>query len=98
MEIIRLLSDVIIDKSKLNLPSTPLGKDSTAIADVLKIVFGFAGAIALLIITIGGLKYILSQGNPQETAKAKDTILYALIGLVVCMFAWSIVNFVIEKL
>ncbi len=97
MEIINsLLAAVQIDRSKVNLPTTSLSPSS--VTEVLKVVFGFAGAVALLIITIGGLKYVLSQGNPQETAKAKDTILYALIGLVVCMFAWSIINFVIEKL
>ena len=63
--------------------------------DVL--VFGIMGAVALLVITIAGFKYVLSQGNPQETAKAKNTILYALIGLVVAILAFNIVKFVVGR-
>lgn len=68
------------------------------IANVLKLVFGVAGAVSVLIVTIGGFRYVISQGNPQETAKAKDTIIYALIGLVVCIFAFAITGFVVNKI
>lgn len=64
---------------------------------VLKAVFGFAGAIAMIMIVIGGFKYITSLGNAQNIAKAKDTILYAIIGLVVCVMGYSIVTFVLGK-
>ena len=65
------------------------------ITDVLKVAFGFAGGIALIIITLAGLKYALSSGDPQGIKKAKDTILYAIIGLVVSILAFSIVSFTI---
>jgi len=65
------------------------------VTDVLKVVFGFAGGIALIIITLAGLKYALSSGDPQGIKKAKDTILYALIGLVISILAFSIVSFTI---
>lgn len=72
--------------------------DQNTVGNVLHLVFGFAGAIALIIITIAGFKYVISQGNPQETAKAKDTIIYALIGLVICLIGYGIVSFVIKGL
>lgn len=62
---------------------------------ILQLVFGVLGAVALLIIAIGGLRYVISQGDPQATAKAKNTILYALVGLVICIAAFTIVTFVV---
>jgi len=64
----------------------------------LRIAFGIAGGIALALIAYGGLKYVLSQGNPQETAKAKNTIIDALIGLAVIIFSFAIVGFAVSRL
>lgn len=84
-----------LTQDQVNIPIVNPSKNT--IPNVLQVVFGFAGGIALLIITIAGLQYVLSQGNPQSTAKAKDTILYALVGLVVCALAFSIVTFVLAR-
>ena len=65
---------------------------------MLHIVFGVAGAIALIVITVAGLQYVLSQGNPQSAAKAKDAIIYALIGLMVCIIGYGVVSFVVKGL
>lgn len=89
----------IAQLSKGDLDGLPQGDfNATTFANILKLVFGLAGGIALLIVTIAGFKYVISRGEPQEIAKAKDTILYALIGLVVCIFAFAIVSFVVTKL
>ncbi len=72
--------------------------DNDTLPTVLKIVFGVAGSVAVLMVTIGGFKYVVSNGNPQEVAKAKDTILYSIIGLVVCILAFAIVGFVVDRL
>jgi hypothetical protein len=85
-----------ITKGDINLPGGDV-KEST-VPQALLLVFGVAGAITLLVITVAGLQYVLSQGNPQATAKAKNTILYALIGLAICIFAFAIVKFVIGNL
>lgn len=71
--------------------------DST-IQIVLTIIFTTTGAISLLILTIAGFKYILSRGSPQEVAKAKNAIVYAIIGLIVSISAGTIVRFVIGGL
>ncbi len=65
---------------------------------ILQIVFGMAGTIAVLVITIAGLQYVISQGDPQKTAKAKDTILYAVIGLAVAVTGYGLVTFVIGRI
>lgn len=56
------------------------------------------GAVAVLMIVIGGIKYTTSNGDSSAVSGAKNTILYAVIGLVVAMLAYAIVNFVISNL
>lgn len=56
------------------------------------------GIIAVIAIIIGGLRYVLSQGNEKAIEGAKNTILYAVIGLVVAVLAYAIVNFVLVSL
>lgn len=55
-----------------------------------------AGAICVLIITIAGIQYIISQGDPQQVAKAKNTIIYAFVGLIIVATAFLISAFVIQ--
>lgn len=90
-----LAQGVQVNRGELGVPDNPLGRSN--ITSGLSLIFGLAGGIALIIVTIAGFKYVMSQGNPQETAKAKSTILYALIGLAVCAAAFSIVQFVIVR-
>ncbi len=71
---------------------------NTTLKTILSIVLGVVGALSLLFVTIGGFRYVLSQGDPQATSKAKSTILYALIGLIIAGVAQAIVTFVIGKL
>lgn len=54
------------------------------------------GGVAVLAIIVGGIQFATSQGNSATVAKAKNTILYAVIGLVVAFLAYAIVNFVLK--
>jgi hypothetical protein len=47
---------------------------------------------------VGGLRYITSNGDAQGATSAKNTILYAIIGLIVAILAYAIINFVFIKL
>jgi len=64
---------------------------------ILQIVFGIAAALAVLFIVIGGLRFVLSAGSSENVTKARETILYAVIGLVIALIAEGIVTFVIKK-
>lgn len=68
------------------------------IGNVISLLLFIAGAIAALVIVIGGIRYITSDGDPGATNKAKNTIIYALVGLVVAIMSYAIVNFVIGSL
>lgn len=70
--------------------------DQDRITAALTVAFSITGAIALLIITLAGFKYITTQGNPQEVAKAKNAIIYALVGLVISILAVAIVQFAVR--
>lgn len=63
---------------------------------VLNIVFGVSASIALLMIVISGFRYIVANGDPNSVSSAKRGILYAVIGLIVVLAAYSIVTFVIN--
>lgn len=56
------------------------------------------GAIAVLMMVIGGLRYVISGGDASQTKSAKDTILYAIVGVVIALMAYAIVNFVVVNL
>jgi tellurite resistance protein TehA-like permease len=79
-----------------SLPQSPAS--SAEIQTVLSIVFGIIGALSVLFIVISGIRYMLSGGDPQRTARAKDGIIYALVGLALAMFAEGIVYFVVGNL
>ena len=71
--------------------------DEASISTLLQILFGIIGALALLIIIIAGFRYIVSAGDPQKTANAKSTIIYALVGLAIAITAQAIIAFVVER-
>ena len=56
------------------------------------------GTVAVLMMVIGGLRYVLSGGDASQTKSAKDTILYSIIGVVIALMAYAIVNFVVVEL
>lgn len=67
----------------------------TAVINTILLVLGI---IAVVIIVIGGIRYTLSGGDSSAVQSAKNTILYAVVGLVIAMLAFAIVNFVIARL
>lgn len=64
----------------------------------LRLLFAVLGAMAVLYIIIAGFQYVSSQANPQEVEKARNTILYAVIGLVIAISAQVIIGLTISLL
>ena len=94
--LLHILADTSIQPG--NLPKVDTGNNSQTISTVLGIVFAIAGALALLMITVSGLRYITSAGNPEKTAKARNGIIYSLVGLAIAVSAEAIVAFVVNRL
>ena len=70
---------------------------SEIIMTIVNVLLFILGAIAVIMIIIGGIRYTISQGDSGAITSAKNTILYAVIGLVVALLAYAIVNFVITQ-
>ena len=61
-------------------------------------IFLFAvGALSVIMLIWGGIRYTTSAGDSNKVAAAKNTVLYAIVGLVVAILAYAIVNMVIDK-
>ena len=68
------------------------------VINIINGVIGVLGLVAVVVVIIGGVQYMTSSGDAGKVKKAKDTILYGIIGLVVCILAFAIVNFVIKNI
>lgn len=56
------------------------------------------GAISVVMLIIGGIRFVVSAGDANGVTAARNTILYAVIGIVVALLAFALVNFVIKQL
>lgn len=71
---------------------------NATVQNVIDILFYVIGIIAVIMIIVGGIKYTTSNGDSTALTSAKNTILYAVVGLVVALMAYTIVNFVIGRI
>lgn len=72
--------------------------DTGVFKQVTNTILYIVGIIAVIMLIIGGIKYVISGGDSKKVTDAKNTVLYAIIGLVISFLAFAIVNFVISAL
>ncbi len=65
---------------------------------VTNILLFIIGAVSVIMLIIGGIRYVVSGGDQSAVTAAKNTILYAIVGIVVAFLAYAAVNFVINQL
>lgn len=75
-------------------PAAQLCQIEYIFGNILGYVLGFAGIVLFIYLLIGGFKYITSGGNPQSAESAKNTITYAIGGLIVIVFSFFIINLI----
>ena len=80
-----------------DVPSTLLG-DGGVLSTIINTMLFIIGFLSVVMLIFGGLRYIISGGNAAAVTAAKITILYAIVGLIIAIFAYAIVNFVIGSL
>ncbi len=87
-------SSVCKDQSR---PIAISGNDSllSRVVGVLALIIGFSGVLLMI---WGGMNYIMANGDSQRVAKAKDTILFASIGLIIAIFARVIIGFALARI
>ncbi len=64
---------------------------------IINVVVGVVGFVAVAMIVMGGISFATSQGDTAKTTKARNTVLYGVVGLVVALLAFAIVNFVLSN-
>lgn len=72
--------------------------DNGVFKQVTNTILYVVGIIAVIMLIIGGIRYVTSGGDAKKVTDAKNTVLYAIIGLVIAFLAFAIVNFVISAL
>lgn len=70
----------------------------TNVTNILNAIIGVLGIVCVIVMIIGGITYMTSSGDTEKVKKGRNTILYGLIGLVICALAFAIVNFVIVNI
>jgi hypothetical protein len=70
----------------------------TMAGNVINIALGFLGVLAVIIILIGGFKWMTAAGNEEAVEEAKKILMAGIIGLVIILASWGIATFVITNL
>lgn len=77
-------------------------ENTTPLMDVIQSIINtmlfIIGIISVIMLIVGGIRYVISGGNQSQVEGARNTILYAIVGLVIAFVAWGAVNFVINAL
>lgn len=67
------------------------------VLNLINVVIGVLGIVAVVVIVIGGIQYATSTGDVGKVTQAKNVIMYGVIGLVIAMLAFAIMNFVLSS-
>ncbi len=78
-------------------PGPGLFEEGGIVRNVINVLLFVVGIIAVIMLIVGAIRYVTSGGDPNSTKGAKDTILYAIIGLIVAFTAFAIINFVVSN-
>ena len=78
------------------MPAELIG-DQGVFGRITNVILLIVGIVSVIMLIYGGLRYILSGGDSKKVTDAKNTILYAIIGLIISLLAYAIVNFVLTS-
>lgn len=67
-----------------------------AVKNIINYGLYFVGAIALIFIIYGGVKFITASGNPEKVTEARNILLYSILGIIVVVLAYAIINFAVS--
>ncbi len=74
------------------------GQVKKLVQNVINLLLTISSVIAVIMIIVGGIRYSTSNGDSNTASSAKNTILYSVIGLVIAIFSYAIVDFVIKNI
>jgi hypothetical protein len=71
--------------------------DTGVFKTITNVLLFIIGAISVIMLIIGGIRYVISGGDSSAVTAAKNTILYAVVGIIVALLAYALVNFVLNS-
>lgn len=81
-----------------NVGGTTLFGDDGVITLVINTLLTLVGVVSVIMLIIGGIRYIISSGDQNAVTTAKNTILYAIIGLIIALLSYAAIGFITESL
>lgn len=100
--LLRILSQINITEDEIVIPMPDLtdpnqAQASDTVSTIMELAFGALGSIAFIVMVLAGLKFVLSRGNPDGIVKARNTMIYAAIGVILSILSFAIVRFVLRR-
>ena len=86
--------------SPVSLPVYADAKDEVkkgADMTIINVMLFIAGALAVIMIIYGGIRYITAHGDEKQVKVAKDTIVYSVVGLIIAIIAYALVTFIFNR-
>jgi hypothetical protein len=96
VEVFDQCDDITVESSICDTQDSDSGDLPNMFGIIINTLLVLIGMVSVVMIVIGGFRYTLSRGEAGEIKVAKDIILYAIIGLIVAIMAYAIVNFVLD--
>lgn len=88
-------AQINLNAAKPNGVPTSVGGTNGIFKTVVNVLLFIIGAVSVVMLIYGGIRYTTSGGNANSVTAAKNTIMYAIIGLVIAIFAYALVNWIV---
>lgn len=97
LEMLRIMAEGVLGSaSDLGVPNNAVGQGS--ISRIVNLVLRVAGSVSVIVVIISGILYALSTGDPSKAAKARNALIYSIVGLIIVGSAFLLTNLVIGRL
>jgi hypothetical protein len=88
-----LLAAISLSPTDVGLP-TSTGSITDVIVNVTKLLMTLIGSLSVIFIIVGGIQMASAAGNPKNFARGRETVLYAVVGIIIAIGAYGIVSFI----
>ena len=75
-------------------PSTLLGKDNSIVNTIINTMLFIVGLLSVVMIIFAGIRYVTAHGDKNQVESAKNTLIYAIVGLIIAIVAYALVSWV----
>lgn len=80
----------------VNVPTNFASGDGSLVQKIINILLYAIGVLSVIMLIFGGLRYVISGGQKEAVTAAKNTILYAIVGLLIAIFAYAFIHFILQ--